>query len=252
MEKDNLNKNISKKIEYFLRFLNHLFSQLLKKINKIEASSNLKKRIISSAILIIIALYAILSSGSLFLLLAILAAIIMTMEWVDLIKNADDQKKWRLIGLAYILLPIYSALQIKAISSQVLLWMFAIIWATDIAAFFGGKIFGGKKLAPHISPNKTWSGLGCGVVASMIIGLISSFMFTFGNVIFFIFISALLALIEQASDLIESKFKRIFAIKDSGSLIPGHGGVLDRLDGMILIAPIVLMILLNNPTKFIG
>ena len=252
MEKDNFSKKITDQAKHFYSFMRGIFSNLAKKLNSIDSSTNLKRRVISAIILVVIALYAILSSGSLFLFLAILATILMSIEWMDLIKKADDQRKWRLIGVFYILLPVYSLLKIKAISPQVLLWLFMIIWTTDIAAFFAGKMFGGAKLAPKISPNKTWIGLFAGVIASMIIGFISSFMFSSGNMVFFIIISGLLAAIEQISDLIESKIKRIFDVKDSGGIIPGHGGILDRLDGVTLVAPFVLLLITVNPTKFIS
>ena len=84
----------------------------------------------------------------------------------------------------------------------------------------------------------------------MLIGLLSSFMFAAGGILFFVTISMFLSLLEQGSDLLESKFKRMFGVKDSGSIIPGHGGVLDRLDGMMLVAPVVLFLITVFPTKF--
>ncbi len=252
MEKDNFSKKITDEVEHFSAFAGGIWQNLAKKLNSIDNSDNLKSRIISSVILVIVALYAILSSSSLFVFLAILLTILMTIEWVDLVKKADDQQKWRLIGLFYILIPIYCLLKIKMISPQALLWLFMIIWTTDIAAFFAGKMFGGAKLTPTISPNKTWVGLFAGIIASMVIGFISSFMFASGNILFFVLISGLLAIIEQASDLIESKIKRIFNVKDSGGIIPGHGGILDRLDGVTLVAPFGLMMLTANLTKFIS
>jgi phosphatidate cytidylyltransferase len=84
----------------------------------------------------------------------------------------------------------------------------------------------------------------------MLIGFLSSFMFVTGNIIFFIVISGLLAIIEQISDLAESKIKRIFKIKDSGNIIPGHGGLLDRLDGITLVAPTVLILAIIFSDKF--
>ncbi len=175
----------------------------------------------------------------------------MVFEWLNLIKGVKekDQLKWQLIGLFYIAIPMYSVIKIRLHDVDILFWMFAIIWTTDIFAFFSGRTFGGKKLCPEISPNKTWSGLIGGVVASMLLGFISSFMFS-GGFLFFIFLSALVALVEQASDLMESRFKRIFGVKDSGNIIPGHGGVLDRLDGMMLVAPLVLFLITVFPGKF--
>ncbi len=144
--------------------------------------------------------------------------------------------------LFYILIPIWSVAQIRAIDPNILLWMFFVIWATDISAYFVGKSFKGPKLMPKISPNKTWSGLIGGVISSGVIGFMSSFLFANGDIIFFVIISMILACLEQAGDLIESKIKRIFNVKDSGSLIPGHGGILDRIDGITLVAPIVLIL----------
>jgi phosphatidate cytidylyltransferase len=248
MEKDKLKdlKNCGKKT---CIFFSSLIEKLIEKTHCLDPKSNTKQRVITSIILIPIALYAIFFSKSLFIFLSIAIAILMTSEWLDITKTAPDQKKWRAIGFFYILIPIYSVIKIRLEDSSILLWMFAIIWATDIFAFFSGRIFGGPKLAPKISPNKTWSGLAGGVVASMLIGLISSFMFE-GGVLFFVFASFFLALLEQVSDLTESKIKRIFGVKDSGSIIPGHGGVLDRLDGMMFVAPMVLLLITLFSDKF--
>lgn len=253
MEKDKLIKNFGSAKNslknLFLTFPN-LIEKLIDKINLIDPGSNIKQRVISAIVLIPIALYAIFYSKSLFFFLAIAITIIMTSEWLDIIKSTKDQKKWRLIGLFYILVPIYSVIKIRLFSSDILFWMFAIIWSTDIFAFFAGKILGGSKLAPKISPNKTWSGLIGGVLASMIIGLLSSIIFS-GEAVFFILISGLLAIVEQISDLLESKFKRIFGVKDSSNIIPGHGGILDRLDGMMLVAPLTLFLITVFADKFL-
>ena len=226
-----------------------IVEKIIEKVDVLDPSENTRKRVIASLILIPLAVYAIFYSKSVFFLLVIALTILMTAEWLDLTKNAIDQKKWRAIGFFYILIPIFCVVKLRFISSDILLWMFAVIWATDIFAFFAGKTLGGAKLAPNISPNKTWSGLVGGVLASMIIGFLSAFMFK-GGIFFFIFMSAFLALIEQGSDLLESKFKRIFGVKDSGNIIPGHGGILDRLDGMMITAPAVLFIVTAFSDKF--
>src|SRR5690606_21705091 len=184
--------------------------------------------------------------------LAIAATILMTFEWLELTKSAQNKTKWHIIGFFYILIPVWAVLKLREIDPNIILWMFFLIWATDIFAYFAGKALGGKKLAPNISPNKTWAGMIGGALASMVIGFISSFIFVYGNIIFFVIISGFLSIIEQLSDLTESKFKRIFKVKDSGYLIPGHGGLLDRLDGMMLVAPTVLLIVCLYPEKFIA
>ena len=225
--------------------------KLLAKLDKFDPSGNLKKRVISGAVLIIVALYAIFYSKDLFVFIAIALTILMTKEWLDMTKNIANSQKWQLVGFFYILIPIYSTVKIRFYDADILFWMFSIIWTTDIAAYFVGKAFGGKKLAPDISPNKTWSGLAGGVAGSALIGIVSSLMFA-GSAVFFVFVSILLSLIEQCSDLLESKFKRIFGVKDSGNLIPGHGGVLDRLDGLTLTAPAVLFLITVFSSQFGG
>jgi phosphatidate cytidylyltransferase len=224
---------------------------LVHRIHLIDPKENTKQRVVSAIVLIPIALYAIFYSKSVFIFMAVAITIIMTAEWIDMIRASHDQKKWRLIGLFYILIPVYSVIKLRLQNTDTLFWMFSIIWATDIFAFFAGKIIGGQKLAPKISPNKTWSGLIGGIFASMLIGFISAFIFD-GSVLFFVFISALIAVVEQLSDLLESKFKRTFGVKDSGNIIPGHGGVLDRLDGMMLVAPLVLFLTTIFSSQFGG
>lgn len=245
MEKDNFIKSLKK----FFNPIILLFNKLVAHIHFLDPRENTKQRIVSAVVLVPIALIAIFYSKDLFLFLAIAIAIMMTAEWMDMIKNIADKKKWQLIGFFYILIPIFAVIKLRFYSVEVLFWMFAIIWSTDIFAFFAGRTLGGAKIAPQISPNKTWSGLIGGILASMIIGFMSSFMFA-GGVMFFIFLSAFLSIIEQISDLLESKFKRIFSVKDSGVIIPGHGGILDRMDGMMLLAPMVLLIVELLPARF--
>ncbi len=95
---------------------------------------------------------------------------------------------------------------------------------------------GGPKLAPRISPNKTWAGLLGGVAAGMVVGLVAALWLGAPSVWPLVLASALLGIVEQAGDLMESGFKRYFGVKDSGHLIPGHGGFLDRVDGLLAVA----------------
>lgn len=242
MEQENKKNPFLNFVEKSINCAKKTFNTFSSAAHDIAPDKDLKKRIISAAILLPIALYAIFVSKNLFILISLAATILMTAEWLEMTKSAQDQKKWRLIGFFYILIPIYTTLKIRLYDVEILFWMFAIIWATDIFAFFAGRALGGKKLAPEISPNKTWAGLAGGVVASAVIGLLSSFMFS-GSWIFFVTVSIFLSLVEQASDLLESKIKRIFGVKDSGNLIPGHGGILDRLDGLMLVAPVTFIII---------
>jgi len=246
MEKDNFKKqlnNFNETVTNFTKIATNWIDKLVEKISQFDDSSDLRTRIVSGIVMLFIGIVAIRFFQSLFFLIVISITILMTFEWLELTKSAHDdgKKKWNFIGFVYILLPMFSVLKLREIDSNIVLWMFAVICATDIFAYFTGKNFGGPKLMPNISPNKTWAGLLGGVFASMVIGFLSSFMFS-GGISFFVFISAVLSVIEQGSDLLESKFKRIFGVKDSGNIIPGHGGVLDRFDGMMLVAPVTLLL----------
>ena len=248
MEKDKILKILKLPI-FVYNFTLLIFNKLVAQVHYLDPSDNTRKRIISSLVMIPIALFAIFSSQKLFIFLIIVVAVLMAFEWSEMSRKMPDKNKWRWIGFFYIAIPLYCAVSIRILDNEILFWMFAIIWATDIFAFFAGKSLGGAKIAPAISPNKTWSGLIGGVLASMGIGIISAMIFP-GSIIFFLIISVLISIVEQISDLVESKFKRIFGVKDSGDIIPGHGGVLDRLDGMILVAPLVWLIILIFPSQF--
>ncbi len=241
--------NIYKFFEAVAKSFYKIYKNFLYLYN-ILPNKNLKKRIISAIILIPLAIFAIFYSDSVFSLLLILIAIVMSFEWQEITRPALNKKKWQIIGIFYILLPLYAVLIIRNQNPKVLFWMFTIIWATDIMAFFVGKTFGGAKLAPRISPNKTWSGAFGGIVASLAIGVISA-MFFAGSLWFFMASSVLISIFEQIGDLTESQIKRNFGVKDSGSIIPGHGGVLDRLDGIIFAAPLTLLLTLYSPESFL-
>ena len=124
-------------------------------------------------------------------------------------------------------------------------FIFVIIWATDILAYFGGRSFAGPRLAPAISPNKTWSGFVCGLLGGILGGSITAWLFGSHNLLWIGLLAAFLSLVGQIGDLFESGFKRRFAVKDSSHIIPGHGGAMDRLDSLVfatLAAYIVAMI----------
>jgi phosphatidate cytidylyltransferase len=131
------------------------------------------------------------------------------------------------------------------------LWMFAVVWATDIAAYFTGRRLGGPKLWPRVSPKKTWSGFAGGLLAATLAGVAVPVAaqrwgwtppIGLGGVAI---LSALASILSQLGDLAESALKRRFAVKDSGRLIPGHGGVMDRLDGFWAVALLVGILLVG-------
>lgn len=123
------------------------------------------------------------------------------------------------------------------------LFLFLIVWASDIGAYLAGRTLGGPKLWPAVSPNKTWSGAIGGLVAAILAGLLVAFWFSGVPVVLAVVAAAvMLGVASQAGDLLESAIKRHFQVKDSSHLIPGHGGLLDRMDGVLAAAPVAALL----------
>ena len=142
------------------------------------------------------------------------------------------------LGIVYVGLPILSLLLVRHQKEGVIftLWALALVWATDIGAYAAGRLIGGPKLAPRLSPKKTWAGLIGGVALASLLAV--SMHYQYGLAMRLTLATPLLAVVAQAGDLYESWLKRRAGVKDSGTLIPGHGGVLDRLDGVVPVAPL--------------
>lgn len=152
---------------------------------------------------------------------------------------------WMLIGWAVLLPTCVALFQLRAISPLLLLGFMATIWISDTAAYFTGRAFGKNKLAPQISPNKTWEGVAGALIAVSLYGVIWDFTVqqTFFSVplIVLLLIMAILGII---GDLYESLIKRQAGVKDSGNLLPGHGGILDRIDALTSSLPFAMLALL--------
>lgn len=152
-------------------------------------------------------------------------------------------------GLLYVSLPLAAAqfLREDALGALVIGYILLSVWAVDIFAMFSGKIIGGPKLAPVLSPNKTWAGMGGAIVGAAIAATLSFLVivgFQFGAADFtaMLVIAPLLAICAQLADLFESGIKRKYDIKDSGAIIPGHGGLLDRVDGLVGVLVVLLVL----------
>lgn len=147
-------------------------------------------------------------------------------------------------GLLYCGLPVLALVFIRR-QEEGLLWAFwalSIVWATDIGAFFAGRTIGGPKLAPKLSPNKTWAGLIGGVTAASVLALLLHVYY--GLPWRMTLATPVLAVLAQGGDLYESWLKRRAGVKDSGNILPGHGGVLDRLDGVVPVAPVAAFLVI--------
>ncbi|AEG49022.1 phosphatidate cytidylyltransferase [Sphingobium chlorophenolicum L-1] len=145
------------------------------------------------------------------------------------------------LGVPYIVVPVTALLFLRGqmpdhVGLLLTFWALGLVWATDIGAYFAGRSIGGPKLAPRVSPSKTWSGLGGGVLAALLVGFL---LYRFAGLpVQLAAASGLLAVAAQLGDLFESAMKRRAGVKDSGTLLPGHGGVMDRLDGVVAAAPL--------------
>jgi len=147
-------------------------------------------------------------------------------------------------GILYCAAPVLALTLLRRQEAGLLLafWAMALVWACDIGAYFTGRALGGPKLAPRISPSKTWSGLAGGVALSTALGV--GLHLRFGLPPLLAAATPLLAAAAQGGDLFESVLKRRAGVKDSGSVLPGHGGVLDRLDGVVPVAPLAALLAL--------
>lgn len=196
-----------------------------------------RKRIITAAICIPLFLLMIYFGGLWLGIPLILLGILGIIEYYRMLKVINPQALllWMILGLAYIVLGFLAFFGTKIQGAT--LWLLLIIWSTDIAAYEIGRRFGRTPLAPSLSPNKTIEGSIAGLVAGLIIGMLYGLIFMKAGFWSSLLIPLVISAIGQVGDLLESKVKRMAGVKDSGSIFPGHGGVLDRFDSLMLAAP---------------
>ena len=195
--------------------------------------SELFVRTLTGLILIVIALLVAFQGGNVFALMVAAVATMMFYEWTRLTRGWGAA--WYIGGFLYALVPALALLWIRERAGiNLLFWAFIVTWSTDIGAYFVGKRFGRRKLAPTISPGKTVEGLFGGIGAATILG--GAWAIWTGLGVAMLALAPLVAIAAQAGDLFESGLKRRARVKDSGTWLPGHGGVLDRLDGLVPVA----------------
>lgn len=182
-----------------------------------------------------------------YLFLIIALAIITAFYFSTRREKDKNHALWDLGGLLYIGLPLIALVMLRQNFMEglwLILFLFVTVWSVDIGAYFFGRSIGGPKLAPVISPKKTWSGFIGGVVTGAVLALVFSLSYgelkVSGGLLFVI--ALILGITAQIGDLLESVIKRHFGIKDSSQLIPGHGGLFDRVDGLILASLVLLII----------
>ncbi len=202
--------------------------------------SELARRSVVGALLILAALAAAVLGGYYFATMVALAACVMFYEWRRIIQGWG--LGWQVAGFLYALVPSLALLWIRerfqvdgrAMGLELLLWVFVTTWSVDIGAYFAGRTIGGPKLAPAISPNKTWAGLIGGMLAAALFGGLWAYLLELPSIL--VLLAAPFAAAAQGGDLFESWLKRRAGVKDSGNWLPGHGGALDRLDGLVVVA----------------
>lgn len=197
--------------------------------------SELLVRTLTGVVLIAIALVAAVVGGNVFAYFVAAIATAMFFEWTRLVKGWGPG--WYALGFVYAVLPAISLLWIRerdVHGLELLLWTLLVTWSTDIGAYFAGRRFGRRKLAPAISPGKTIEGLYGGIAAATLIG--GAWVLANGLGMPLLLLAPIFAVAAQGGDLFESGMKRRAGVKDSGAWLPGHGGVLDRLDGLVPVA----------------
>lgn len=206
------------------------------------AKSDLWVRLGSAIVLMAIAGTALWFGGLAFALLLFVGGALLLVEWVGLVRamglGGGGRIGLQLLGLLIVVGAIAGLWFIRdQLGVTAALWVFAMVWATDIGAYFAGRAFGGARLAPKISPSKTWSGLIGGMIAALIVGATLGDRGEIAGVP--LWIGLIMGLVAQLGDLAQSWMKRRAGVKDSGKLIPGHGGVFDRVDGLLPVALIL-------------
>jgi phosphatidate cytidylyltransferase len=204
--------------------------------------SNLALRIASSAVMAPVTIFIAWLGGWPFVLFWTVAACVVLWEWTRLVRGASPPPTparfagWMLAGLVYagiLLLGPVALRRDHEFGFAAILFLFAVVWATDIAAYFTGRALGGPKLWPAVSPKKTWSGAMGGMVGAVVAGLAVVKLMGLGVAPMLVIVAAALSAVSQGGDLLESSIKRHFGAKDASHLIPGHGGLMDRLDGFL-------------------
>lgn len=209
--------------------------------------SELLIRTVTGVILIALALLAAVQGGNIFAYAVAAIATAMFYEWTRIVRGWGAG--WYAAGIPYAVMPAIALLWVRerdAHGLELLLWVFIVTWSTDIGAYFAGRRLGKRKLAPSISPGKTVEGLYGGMASATLAGGAWALAVGLGKPL--LILAPLFALAAQGGDLFESWMKRRAGVKDSGSWLPGHGGVLDRVDGLVPVAVLTALAQLSSMT----
>lgn len=181
----------------------------------------------------------------------VIAALLTLHEWFNMVKNLSNGALLIMAGTLYLSVSYFSFVFLRFGFEQgvwLTLTVIFCVWSSDVLAYAVGKALKGRKLCPNVSPNKTWSGLAGAMIGFMVILVIAPLLVPLGirpaPLWAMVVIGLALGVVAQAGDLMISAIKRKSGLKDTGQLIPGHGGLLDRIDALLLVVPVTLVLLL--------
>lgn len=208
--------------------------------------ANFRQRIVTAIIAAPIALALIILSWQTTALLIGVMLVLAAYEYIQLVRTQPSSLTVNIIfGILYLGLPLVAAIWLRRYSPDGLLYFLLVLitnWTVDSAALIGGKLYGKRPFAPVISPKKTWEGVFTGIVAGVIGVIIIAALLGLPIDAVVILFALIIPIATVYGDLLESKLKRRFGVKDSGTLFPGHGGVLDRIDSPIFTLPIAALV----------
>jgi len=206
------------------------------------------------ALMVAVAFLPVVLGGIVAVRWGLIAAAVLILGQQAVARQDAGRTAWTIGGLCWIVLPCIAFVWLRGLTLAadgedgftVVVLIVTVVWSVDIAAFICGRLIGGPKLAPALSPKKTWAGLVGGIVAAMAASWVLTRYIPFQSPYTVILGSGGLAVVEQMGDMAESYAKRRFGVKDSGGLIPGHGGMLDRLDGMLAVVAAMFLIVVSR------
>ena len=200
--------------------------------------NNFIKRTISTVLLGGTLVFLLIKYEQFYKIFFVILLVLMLIEWAKINNNKKSVLFYS--GLLYISSPMIYLIKSSIFNKYDVLWLFSIVWSCDIFAYIGGKLIGGPKFSPKISPNKTWAGVICGFTCSFILSYIYiKYIWNISE--YRLLLTPLLIISSILGDLLESKVKRTLGVKDTGNIIPGHGGILDRFDSFLLTTYIYIL-----------
>jgi phosphatidate cytidylyltransferase len=215
----------------------------------LSGHSNLALRVLSSLVMAPLAILIAWIGGIVFTLFWTAAASLVLWEWARLVRSAPlpsgTMPAWLAAGVSYAGVLLFAPIILRhdpSLGFVAILFLFAVVWGTDIAAYFSGRVIGGPKLWAAVSPKKTWSGAIGGAIGGVAAGLLVVKLAGLVVAPMLVLVALGLSVVSQAGDLLESSIKRRFNAKDASQLLPGHGGVMDRLDGFLTAVAAAVMV----------